>query len=275
MFKLSNYFFVKMNEAAAPEAGGAAGGDSFLDVTPDAGAEGAESADHQEGVETPEGQAPEGGEADQQEPVDRPDWLPEKFNSVEDMAKSYGELEGKLGAFTGAPESGEYELALPEGAEDFQFFEHEKHSVQAFQKLAGEMGISQEGFNKLLGFYVDSRIYEGNTEMANARTQSIEFAGGADRVQTISAKAKAQLSPENFELFRKAASTSPDAAGAAMKLVDSLLGKEQKPIGTEAHAPQPVLTESELRDMMNDPKYKVDPEYRKKVSDGFKRLYPE
>ena len=28
---------------------------------------------------------------------DRPDWLPEKFKSPEDMAKAYSELEGKLG----------------------------------------------------------------------------------------------------------------------------------------------------------------------------------
>ena len=29
---------------------------------------------------------------------ERTDWLPEKFNSVEDMAKAYGELEKKLSA---------------------------------------------------------------------------------------------------------------------------------------------------------------------------------
>ena len=29
---------------------------------------------------------------------DRPDWLPEKFQSAEDMAKAYAELEKKLGA---------------------------------------------------------------------------------------------------------------------------------------------------------------------------------
>ena len=35
-------------------------------------------------------------------PADRPEGLPEKFNSVEDLAKSYAELESKLG--TKAPE---------------------------------------------------------------------------------------------------------------------------------------------------------------------------
>jgi alkanesulfonate monooxygenase SsuD/methylene tetrahydromethanopterin reductase-like flavin-dependent oxidoreductase (luciferase family) len=35
-------------------------------------------------------------EGSQQDP-ERPEWLPEKFNSVEDMAKAYSALESKLG----------------------------------------------------------------------------------------------------------------------------------------------------------------------------------
>ena len=31
------------------------------------------------------------------ESTERPEWLPEKFNTPEDMAKAYGELENKLG----------------------------------------------------------------------------------------------------------------------------------------------------------------------------------
>ena len=30
--------------------------------------------------------------------TDRPDWLPEKFNSPEDLGKAYNELSSKLGA---------------------------------------------------------------------------------------------------------------------------------------------------------------------------------
>ena len=40
-----------------------------------------------------DGLAPEPEEQAQ----DRPEWLPEKFSSPEDMAKAYGELESKLG----------------------------------------------------------------------------------------------------------------------------------------------------------------------------------
>jgi hypothetical protein len=36
---------------------------------------------------------------------DRPEWLPEKFQSAEDLAKAYAELERKLGQGAAAPES--------------------------------------------------------------------------------------------------------------------------------------------------------------------------
>jgi len=36
---------------------------------------------------------------------ERPEWLPQKFKTGEDLAKSYGELEKKIGAYTGAPEA--------------------------------------------------------------------------------------------------------------------------------------------------------------------------
>ena len=44
-----------------------------------------------------EQQAPE-GLVEQTEQAERPDWLPEKFQSAEDMAKAYSELESKLGS---------------------------------------------------------------------------------------------------------------------------------------------------------------------------------
>ena len=46
------------------------------------------------GSVSPEQQA---AERQQEQQTDRPEWLPEKFGSPEDMAKAYGELESKLG----------------------------------------------------------------------------------------------------------------------------------------------------------------------------------
>ena len=53
-----------------------------------------------------EAAAPEEGE--------KPEWLKDKYKSVEDQAKAYAELEKKFGGFTGSPE-GDYEMKVPEG----------------------------------------------------------------------------------------------------------------------------------------------------------------
>ena len=48
---------------------------------------------------------------------DRPDWLPEKFSSVEDMAQAYNALEQKIGKpQEQAPPSEEPQEELPEAA---------------------------------------------------------------------------------------------------------------------------------------------------------------
>ena len=41
---------------------------------------------------------------------ERPEWLPEKFKSVEDMAKAYSALEGKLGSNSEAEAQQEAEV---------------------------------------------------------------------------------------------------------------------------------------------------------------------
>jgi len=46
-------------------------------------------------------------------PENRPEWLPEKFKTPEDLAKSYGELEKRLSQGGQAPEA--YDLTLPDG----------------------------------------------------------------------------------------------------------------------------------------------------------------
>ena len=48
-------------------------------------------------IQTPETTPEQPTENTTTENESRPEWLPEKFKSAEDMAKAYGELEGKLG----------------------------------------------------------------------------------------------------------------------------------------------------------------------------------
>lgn len=71
---------------------------------------------------------------------DRPDWYQsDHFKSVNEQAKSYGELQKKFGSFTGTPKEG---YTLPDGVEKDDALASE------FITLATDMGMNQEGFDK-------------------------------------------------------------------------------------------------------------------------------
>lgn len=203
---------------------------------------------------------------------DRPEWLPEGFDNPEDFAKSHTEMMQKLGGFTGAPESGEYAVTLGEGQEEFQFYEYEKGDIKSFMNLAKEENMSQGTFDKVMQLYVDSKIVQDEQNLVQRQAATLQMVGGEKEMATINAKAKAQLSPEQFKMLQHATSTAPDAAGAAILLVNSLaLGGESKPI-TGFNAPPALKTKGELREMMKDTRYKTDPEYRQEILQGFQAL---
>ena len=85
-----------------------------------------------------------------QEQSDRPEWLPEKFKSAEDMAQAYSELEKKLGQ---APKEDEAEDAEVENKEE----QTEENTSEAYQTIAeaskeffeNDGQLSEETYNAL------------------------------------------------------------------------------------------------------------------------------
>lgn len=92
----------------------------------------------------------------------RPEWLPEKFNTPEDLVSSYSSLESKLGkgqeelreaimseieaeAFSNRPETaGQYELP-----EDFDASLADDPDLDWWANFAWENGFSQDEFNEI------------------------------------------------------------------------------------------------------------------------------
>jgi hypothetical protein len=89
-----------------------------------------------------------------QEQEDRPQWLPEKFKSAEDMAKAYSELEKKMGA--GAKED-EAEAEQSEAETENQEEQVEENTSEAYQAVAeaskeffeNDGQLSEETYNAL------------------------------------------------------------------------------------------------------------------------------
>ena len=78
-------------------------------------------------IQTPETTSEQPSEDKTFENESRPEWLPGKFKSPEDMAKAYGELEGKLGKSETEKEETNKVLDEAEVVADEMVYYHRTH----------------------------------------------------------------------------------------------------------------------------------------------------
>lgn len=219
-------------------------------------------------------------------PVSRPEWLPEKFQSVEDMAKAYAELEAKLGgkpqdspqtdptnANTNANANANQteqnpEQALSEKGLDLSTFTAEFNSkgelsAESYAKLAAA------GFDKGI---VDNYINGQKAMMAQYETSVTAEVGGAEKYAEITAWAKTNLTDAEINAYNNAVS-SGDMAQAKLAVL-GLSAKFSKANGSEPRLVQGRTSSAsgdvfestaQLTEAMRDPRYAKDPAYRSKV----------
>lgn len=224
---------------------------------------------------------------------DRPQWLPEKFKSPEDLAKAYAELETKLGgqkapaqeadpaakpedqkADEKAPEKSPEEKAVDDALkaqnlnlEDFskEFQEKGELTPESYEKL------TKAGFPKAL---VDQYI-EGQKALAANYQQSIfNEAGGEEQYKAMTAWAKTALSPADIDAYNTAINSgSAQAKLAVAGLLAKYTGANGKPPAQllkgdtgKANVESDVYaSRAEMTKDMKDPRYHNDAAYRAKV----------
>jgi len=209
---------------------------------------------------------------------ERPEWLPEKFNTPEDLVNSYSSLESKLGkgqeeiresimqeieseAFANRPESaGDYEL--PEGLDN----EWAKDpNVEWWSNFAWENGFSQQEFEEGL-----SRMIPDGPDL-DAEIQKLGDNANA-RIEAAGLWAQKNI-PENLqgEVMR----IGETAQG--IELLEHLMSAmSDESIGNDNQSIS-GLSQDDLNTMMRDPRY-WDPRQRdagfvKQVDEGFAKLY--
>jgi len=214
---------------------------------------------------------------------ERPEWLPEKFNNPEDLAKSYNELSQKLGtkeedirnsiieemqneAFSDRPEtSGDY--TMPDFIDEESAVDNDLLKWWADHSF--ENGFSQTEFEKGIEMYA-------NAISADIPDYDEEFAAlgdnANDRIDAASAWAN-KFFPESALPAIERMCETHEGIIALETIMESM--KDGNFSGDmQANA---GLNEQKLREMMNDPKYwnpsDRDPHFIKQVEDGFKQLY--
>lgn len=207
---------------------------------------------------------------------DRPQWLPEKFKSPEDMAKAYSELESKLGQ---KPNEEAPKADVPETPQDAEKALSAKGlDLNDFSSEFAEKGeLSQDSYEKLDKAGYPKALVDQFIEGQKARAAAFEAdikteVGGNDRYTEMVDWAKANMSPAEINAYNEAVS-SGDASKAKLAAA-GLNAKFSKAVGQD---PDRLLgggkggsddvfeSTAQVTKAMSDPLYKTDPAYRAKV----------
>ena len=199
---------------------------------------------------------------------ERPEWLPEKFNSAEDMAKAYAELETKQSS--GSEEEAETSESVEEtstGTPDIvsiandEYIENGQLSQDTYNQL-GEMGISKE--------MVDSYIAGQEAIMDKQSNDIFNTIGGKSEYEAMSEWAGQNLDDADLEAYNQTveSGTIEQAKFAVRALYQQYKGGNPvTPMqgSTNGSAVAPFTSRAQVTQAMRSKQYQTDAGYRQEV----------
>lgn len=147
--------------------------------------------------------------------IERPAWLPNKFESSEDLAKAYGQLEKKMSSRQ-AEEQG---LLTSEDFQEYSAQYLEKGGLD--DKTYGDLG--KRGLSREL---VDQYI-EGQQLLANRQVQELQdVTGGEENYTAMLQWASETLGQDDLDAFNAAVQGDPSVAKLAIRGLYAQFGQE-------------------------------------------------
>jgi hypothetical protein len=182
---------------------------------------------------------------------DRPEFLPEKYKSVADVAKAYKELESRLGT---APK--EYDFSKGDS-----WMEPDYEPFHEMAEFARSKHVPQDVMDKMLesvGMYLD----EFRTDMGEEKAKLGEKA--TERLQILNNWAKSNLTEKSFNALTAGMRTA-DQIEALEEIRNRMLNNTTMVPGGNTSVATGGMTLEEYRSELNAnfAKYKTDPAYRK------------
>jgi len=211
---------------------------------------------------------------------ERPEWLPEKFKTPEDMAKSYAALEKKMsgGKEPEASATEDTPAEIPTNDEAKDVADKAGLDFDALQTEYGSNGQlsdeTYEAINKsgIPRDVVDSYIAGQEALATRVRTDMFKSVGGEENYGTMMEWASSSLDKAEVNAYNNVMGTSdPDQIQLAVR---GLHAKYQAENGsnpslisgeTTANAGTKFESVAQVTAAMRDPKYKTDPAFRKTV----------
>jgi len=201
---------------------------------------------------------------------DRPNWLPDKFNNVEDLAKAYKELEQKFST-----------KQSPKDMKIDTDTNIQSNKLEKFYDEYAQSGeISENSFKELekLGFdrnLVNAYI-QGQRAISDKNDASImATVGGEDNYKNMVQWASENLEASEIDTFNDLLTNgSLEQIQLAVAGVNARYrnGTREPNLlsGSKSNASLGYQSVAEMLSDMNNPKYNADPAFRKSVEDKIK-----
>jgi len=201
----------------------------------------------------------------------RPDWLPEKFKSAEDMAKAYSELEKKQSEPVQSEDKTFENETTPTGMDKF------------YSEYQDKGELSQNSYDELSKMGLDKSLVDGyiagQQSIANNEVQQIHnTVGGEENYTKVIEYAKTNLSEAEQTAFND---TLDNGSIEQVKFAVQAIASRA---GVNAEQPQTMIngdsietnsdifeSSAQVIDAMNDPRYAKDPAFRKLVEEKIAR----
>jgi hypothetical protein len=219
-------------------------------------------------------QPPQQPEETPTETPERPEWLPEKFDTPESMAEAYGQLEQRFHENNNNnneqsednPEEAEATPAMGEAvtAASEEYYENGTLSDSAYQSLE-EAGLSRD--------VVDTYV-QGFEALQSQQEESLQAEiGGKDNYESMAEWASTALTDQEQQVYNNTVESGDrDAAAMAIRgLYARYVADGGDPVslvqgGTAGNAlAVPFGSSYEMTQSMADPRYENDEGYRRSV----------
>ena len=201
---------------------------------------------------------------------ERPEWLPEKFNSAEDMAKAYSELEGKMSKGEEAPEAGEDAAREATEAAGLNFDDYSTEYAENGELSQGTYdALAQAGIPPEL---VDQYIAGQEAQMNAHRDSILADAGGTETYNNMTEWAADTFSDAEIDTFNDAVNSGD--ANLTRMAVAGLKARYEASVGSEpsrmvsgeaASGGSAYRSVAEMMADMQDPRYHNDSAFRSDV----------
>lgn len=205
---------------------------------------------------------------------DRPEWLDEKFESPEDLAKAYQELQTKQSR--GETEEVEEELTEEE-IDDVTNSSMSDAISSATDEWTETGNLSEDSFNTLAESGIPREIVESFIQgqaalVSNEADQVRNEVGGEEAYNSMLTWAEQNLSTDEQAAYNSMVESGnlAQAKVAAKGLYAQMVSAGGKPPtitqgGTKGPSVQPFGSTAQITKAMSDPRYANDPAYRQEV----------